>query len=853
MAEFALTLPILLILVFGIIEFGRVFQAWVTLQNSARAAARYASTGGWDEVRLPLNDRGEDDPDSVVPCVGGSTAGENEDLRGSQRTIDPNGNGTIMVNIYEGGAESLFATWWDGRNCHPGIVQHQDMRKDIVRIVSIVHEAYRGAAGLSTGPSPLDQMAADGEVTEPEVRNFLYDVWYRPLPGGGVNNHREGYDQSGWFDVMLCSSRPVVDDFSERYYGLFPSRFAGVLDASDIRHDIPGNPPADIAARAPVCLMNEHPNPDNTNPEVIKNPGIPWWDAGSAGDSVTVVITFNHPLITPLGLAEYIPLQARRVAVNEAFRVADATRALPGAGPAGGINRPPIARASSNSPRIDTDQNGTEPVQLFPRNDQGDSYDPEDGTNLRYEWFVGETLRSTEASPTIVLEHGIYNVTLRVYDTLGAMGETRITVEVRAPAPTHTPEPTDTPEPSATPAPPFSCDLISVGQVSFAGNRVYVQIQNQNVDSTTLTQADLHWRLIGEFPSMHVAAFALDNLIHWAGQDYTPPTNTNADPPTPPDLFMNADRTVHGESVMTWEAVFAGGPPVLHDPFANPPIMYMTQYDLGGTSFTFDNPNGAPCRIPLDLPEPTPSPTIDPDRPTNTPTYTPDCASDQISVRFIEFQSFGVVRLEVTNRRPVVGEFINFRVNWVQRAPGIMTLERVTVGGQGPADTFTPTVRVWQSGSISEDANPATTGRSEGQWLTNYTFPPNSTTPLYLDFGGTTTTIQTSFNVAPSDFNGTWFEITCDTTGGGGGGGGGGNSGIINLFEENTPAPTPTRGPSNTPRPTYTPSRTFTPGAPTNTPRPQPSPTQGPSNTPKPTNTVAFPTRTPSSGGGTEG
>jgi len=36
MAEFALALPVTLILMFGIIEFGRIFQAWVTLQNSAR-------------------------------------------------------------------------------------------------------------------------------------------------------------------------------------------------------------------------------------------------------------------------------------------------------------------------------------------------------------------------------------------------------------------------------------------------------------------------------------------------------------------------------------------------------------------------------------------------------------------------------------------------------------------------------------------------------------------------------------------------------------------------------------------------------------------------------------------------
>ena len=38
LVEFALTLPILLLLLFGIIEFGRIFQAWVTLQNAARTA-----------------------------------------------------------------------------------------------------------------------------------------------------------------------------------------------------------------------------------------------------------------------------------------------------------------------------------------------------------------------------------------------------------------------------------------------------------------------------------------------------------------------------------------------------------------------------------------------------------------------------------------------------------------------------------------------------------------------------------------------------------------------------------------------------------------------------------------------
>lgn len=54
-AEFALTLPLLLLLMFGIIEFGRIFQSWVTIQNAARQAARYAVTGGYDQKMFPTN------------------------------------------------------------------------------------------------------------------------------------------------------------------------------------------------------------------------------------------------------------------------------------------------------------------------------------------------------------------------------------------------------------------------------------------------------------------------------------------------------------------------------------------------------------------------------------------------------------------------------------------------------------------------------------------------------------------------------------------------------------------------------------------------------------------------------
>ena len=45
LVEFALVLPILLLLVIGMLEFGRVLNAWLIVNNGAREGARYATVG----------------------------------------------------------------------------------------------------------------------------------------------------------------------------------------------------------------------------------------------------------------------------------------------------------------------------------------------------------------------------------------------------------------------------------------------------------------------------------------------------------------------------------------------------------------------------------------------------------------------------------------------------------------------------------------------------------------------------------------------------------------------------------------------------------------------------------------
>ena len=45
MVEFALVLPLLLIVVVGIFEFSRLLYIWIVLENSTRYGIRYATTG----------------------------------------------------------------------------------------------------------------------------------------------------------------------------------------------------------------------------------------------------------------------------------------------------------------------------------------------------------------------------------------------------------------------------------------------------------------------------------------------------------------------------------------------------------------------------------------------------------------------------------------------------------------------------------------------------------------------------------------------------------------------------------------------------------------------------------------
>jgi hypothetical protein len=754
LAEFAISLPILLLLLFGVLEFGRLFQSWVTIQNSARSAARYAITGAYNDQRYDI--------DTLVPCTEASYSltldnivvplydSDTSDGTSPSYTVQtfrPTTADTGSIEYTE--SEYLYATWYGVEDCYPDDESLQQ-RRDILRLATVYDEARRGAAGLL-----LDE-SLTGNAGKEDLESFLYDSWANPNPG---------YGQRAWFNMVMCSARQRVyqTDLTEIFNNPEDQNSQSAATRNDAtRRFWTADTGMDPRFPYGACVLKERPKETITvpnPPRIPSNYDIPWQDAGGAGERITILVTYNHPLITPLGLASYVTLQARRSAVNESFRVTNAERAL---GPSG-VGAPSFA---SPTPIPDT-----------------------------------ETPTST-STPSAT--------------------------------PTHTMTPTST----VTPTPgPFSCTDLIVNRVTFNFNEVFVEVTNNNPQPTELLSSWLVWnpgKVQSSFPGAYIGFMALNEEVYWTGQIATSPVDSANDG----NFLVNSYRVVNGGTVARWKAVVINGPQVLGN--------YQEQWDLTGSFFVFSNPNGANCTVNLTLPPPPPPTATQPGNFTASPTFTPDCASSTVRVEFVSFDPQGDVRLRVVNNRPVVSTLLGFTINWGSTQ---IRLLKVVAGGNNANDLpqFGGTgVIVWQNFSNGAYPPPvASNNGGQGQWVTNFSFPPNSSTFLHLDFTGVGASSLAAFGIHPSTFNGTNFTISCGVvtnnttvpggTGGPGGPGGPGNpptpsSGTIFLSDVPTPVATVTR--TNTPVPG--PTRTFTP-----IPTPPPSPTPGPSRTPTATWTVS--------------
>jgi len=770
LVEFALTLPILLILLFGVIEFGRIFQAWVTLQNAARAAVRLATTGNYDEERYQLDLKVYDatnvaylgDIDSIVPCPVNRPVNTNDDvvnaankalnlLQRGERYDLVTYTDAVPIEVFRRGAESIYASYYGGDDCDPTDADDNNRRRDLARTLTIYDEARRGAAGLALGPQqlPIPPRGVPADLSNyPDFENLpWFYPWYRPLPGDHDANvatppqyNRQRFsDESGWFDVMICSNRGKLSKFNSPDPGNNANRFVFPPIFTEGAYGTLTDP------RAPACLLTEFPDAAHAADDWTDNaykgngavaPGVAFWDAGGPGDTIALVATFNHPLVTPLGIAPFVPLQARRVAVNEAFRAPRAdplSSSLPTA-----VNPPTATNTATVNPLFTLTPSSTATKTL---------------------------------TPTVSL----------------------------------TPSQTLTLTQTSTPS--FLCSNITLNTtITYSGQTVTFSINNTLPYATVLRRAQVVWERPTGSPGLIAQSFRLNGGYIWLnGLGDSPPrtdvgsgVTVGAGTPTP--VAVTPEYPFDGSANLTLQpgtnlfvVEFTNGAGALN-------IGNMPWQSFNGTTFYYDDLSGATeCAVQYNYTPPTATPGVTP-----TFTSTPICEASSINVSMVSFESLNIVRFDVTNNRVMSpANVLAFKLVWNERVPAMAVTEVWGADG-GVAPGAPGSIQMWTGPDDSPDTSSGTVASGitpvEGTWLSSLTIAPTRTKSIYFFFsGGSGGTVATDFGSLTSDFNGTTFyfdALSCP---------------IAVVTDVSTAVPSPTNTASLTA--SHTASRTYTPSS----------------------------------------
>ncbi|MBP7693530.1 MAG: pilus assembly protein, partial [Anaerolineales bacterium] len=264
LVEFAVVLPILLALIFGIIEFARIFAAWLAVQNAARFGARYAITGRFDQqycaAAMDYYDTHDQNGNLVAAGTGFISAADDtgyNDLLGADDPAD-DCNVPRSADDYDAKTSAL---------------------QNYARLLSIYDATRSGAVGIAYNSVPSLDYAA--YLADPATS---FQEAYRGQPSA-----------PGYFNVSICSQAGARDNNAHWYGG----------DTSIADNRYPAScaiPTYDADGNLINTLYTDHP--------------------GNPGQIMDVEVTFEHPLITPFlsSLWPALRLSARREGVVETFR-----------------------------------------------------------------------------------------------------------------------------------------------------------------------------------------------------------------------------------------------------------------------------------------------------------------------------------------------------------------------------------------------------------------------------------------------------------------------------------------------------------------------------------------------------
>ena len=611
MVEFVIAFPILIFLLFGIIEFARLTFAWMAVQNAARFGIRYAVTGEYNEIY----------------CV---KAGNNL------------GSDHVNADIFNGDPQDCLVP-----DDYPGLDSNEKEREliDLARLFSIQDAAVGGGAGL----------------------------WLEPAVTGNYEQYLDHHDVAyigqattkGYIHVTTCSNRG--NQFAVDYNNYVIPLCVDNLN-SQLMDDAGG--PGD---RVKVHIEHQHPLflpllsnlwPSlNLNAErdgivekfrtsrvigvsgpILSAPT--WTQTPTITDTPTITPTPTEtptttPSLTPTPTETPIPVQCNLINVVNSYvghwmsgyYVASLTIR--------NDNPVPIHLLQAN--------------QTWQKNHPG-----------RYLWatyfydtgwdILNDTAPNTTwiPSPSIDMPAGIqgdyYALFMPQYVALEGDQTIDLTfddgchkgVTVNLPTSTVTPTPTDTPTPTITPTP--DCSRYSLGAFSF---RNYA-IQRMNISNGDVVDANLvSLELIWDYAESYGTANGFNDLnvdwFGWAGS-YFPGHDQGGTRDYSSSTIWNGSVPFNSGTAYRWEIDFdsdwGGGGPLTG--VVNADFGVRALFDNGcsltrnpvpraiSTWTTTPTPTGTPSPSPPPPPTSTPLPTWTP-LPSNTPppsstptrTYTP--------------------------------------------------------------------------------------------------------------------------------------------------------------------------------------------------------------------------------------
>lgn len=234
--EFALALPILLMLIFGIVDFSLVFQAWLSIENLARQTTRYAVTGQYEQNYC-------DDLDSSgVAC---DTIAEQEEAR--------------LESIMEFADSQKTALFYDGT---PGLGEDDlryinviicsnrdedgDLTDDYVytkpQMGSTYGDCEESGTTIQDAGTPGDMIYIAVDFNHPFITPFLNDIW----PMAHLASYREGRVETFRVSkVRLGAGVPIIADT------LTPSNTPSLTPTFTV---MPSQTPSPTLTPHPACL-----------------------------------------------------------------------------------------------------------------------------------------------------------------------------------------------------------------------------------------------------------------------------------------------------------------------------------------------------------------------------------------------------------------------------------------------------------------------------------------------------------------------------------------------------------------------------------------------------------------------